>query len=272
MECALDIESQEWLAENAATVLDAVVDAIITMNVDGTIQSVNGSAERLFGYSANQLRGMPVTHLMPEPYRSQHQQYVRNYLSTGQAKIIDIGRELTAVKANGEEFPIYLAVSAIPGNEFFVGIIRDLSEQKAAHQALVEQKERVAQVGRLATMGEMTASIAHEINQPLTAIAMYAQAMVRLLNKPDTDIDKVRDAIDKLNNQALRAGRVIERIQRSVQNETSERQPTQVRQLVDTLNIWPKVMRVCMVWSCACKATQLCRRCFATRCRYSKFC
>jgi two-component system sensor kinase FixL len=82
-------------------------------------------------------------------------------------------------------------VSEVPGGEHFVGVIRDLSDQKAAEQALAEQKERVAQVGRLATMGEMTASIAHEINQPVTAISMYAHACLRMLAKSDIDLAKI---------------------------------------------------------------------------------
>lgn len=228
----LELEGQDWLKENAATVLDAVVDAIVTMSADGAIQSVNQATEQLFGYAAVELAGQPVTVLMPEPYRSQHQRYVSNYFESGAPRIIGIGRELVAVRKDGVEFPIYLAVSEIPGGEYFVGIIRDLTEQKAAQAALAEQKEQVAQVGRLATMGEMTASIAHEINQPLAAIAMYAQAVQRLLDRSDTDLGKIRSAIEKLNVQALRAGDVIERVQRFVQNEAGERQWVDLNQLI----------------------------------------
>ncbi|MEM7098446.1 MAG: PAS domain S-box protein [Pseudomonadota bacterium] len=235
-EVALDIEGQEWLALNAASVLDAVVDAIVTMDASGNIQSVNQATEQLFGYSDTQLRGQKVTLLMPEPYRSSHQGYVENYLNSGKAQIIGVGRELSALHKDGYEFPIYLAVSEIPGQKYFVGIIRDLTEQKAAHTALAEQKERVAQVGRLATMGEMTASIAHEINQPLTAIAMYAQAVVRLLGKSNISDEKIEDAIHKISSQALRAGAVIERIQRFVHNESGERVETDLNQLISEID------------------------------------
>jgi len=142
------------------------------MDAEGEIQSVNKATQEMFGYTAAELVGGPVTRLMPEPYRSHHQQYVQAYLETGVARIIGKGRELTARRKDGSTFPIYLAVSVIAGNEYFVGIVRDLSSEKAQAQALLEQKEKVAQVGRLTTMGEMTASIAHEINQPLSAIAL----------------------------------------------------------------------------------------------------
>ena len=225
VEFALDLAGQEWLQRHADSVLDAVVDAIITIDRHGLILSHNQATERLFGYAPGELTGQPVTCLMPEPHRSRHQDYVRNYLETGNARIIGIGRELDALRKDGTTFPIYLAVNAIEtdGEIYFVGIIRDLTEQVAAQRALMEQKDRAAHVGRLSTMGEMTASIAHEINQPLTAIAMYAQACVRLLKKESVDQLKVLDAIQKLNEQSLRAGAVIERIQRFVQNAGSNR-------------------------------------------------
>ncbi|MEQ9450639.1 MAG: PAS domain S-box protein [Pseudomonadales bacterium] len=218
----VELKDQDWLAENAAAVLDAVVDAIVTINARGIILSLNTATQQLFGYAAHELVGQPVEMLMPEPYKSEHQGYVARYLEHGHPGIIGVGRELTAQRRDGSIFPIYLAVSEIPGAEYFVGIIRDLSAQKAAEQALAEQKERVAQVGRLASMGEMTASIAHEINQPLTAIAMYAQACLRLLAKPDHDAEKLMSALEKLNAQSIRAGDVIERIQRFVQNSSGD--------------------------------------------------
>ncbi len=214
-----------WLAQNAASVLDAVVDAIITIDETGTIQSLNDATLKMFGYGEDALLGSALTMLMPEPYTSLHQDFVEQYLTSGEAKIIGIGRELEALAADGRVFPIYLAISEIRADDrsFFVGIIRDLTQQKAAEEALLEQRERVAQVGRLSTMGEMTASIAHEINQPLTAIAMYAQACIRLLADDEFDKTRVVEALEKLNNQSLRAGAVIERIQRFVRNESGER-------------------------------------------------
>ena len=105
----------------------------------------------MFGYTPEELVGQPVATLMPEPFRSNHQQFVDNYLQSGNAKIIGIGRELAAVTKDGHEFPIYLAVSEISDgtNQYFAGIIRDISEQKAAHAAVLEHQQRVAQVGRL---------------------------------------------------------------------------------------------------------------------------
>lgn len=218
--------TQRWLIENAGAVLDAVVDAIITIDSHGIIQTVNEAAITLFGYTREQMVGASLSILMPEPYRSRHQSFVDRFLRTGRAQIIGIGRELEAVTADQRQFPIYLAISEIntPDETYFVGIVRDLSQQKAAEEALMEQRNRVTQVGRLSTMGEMTASIAHEINQPLTAIAMYAQASIRLLNQEPPDTARVLQALGKLSEQSLRAGAVIERIQRFVRNESGQRE------------------------------------------------
>lgn len=216
---------QQWLRDNALNVLDSVVDAIITIDSQGVIQSVNASTLKLFGYSGSELVGQSITMLMPEPHRSEHQHYIDHFLASRQAKVIGIGRELTATRRDGHVFPIYLAVNEIKTAEgsYFAGIIRDLTAQKADQQALLEQRERLARVGRLSTMGEMTASIAHEINQPLTAIAAYAQACMKLLEKDDPDLSRVHDGLRKLNAQSLRAGAVIERIQRFVRHEDSEK-------------------------------------------------
>ncbi|MEM9623853.1 MAG: PAS domain S-box protein [Pseudomonadota bacterium] len=230
----MDLKGQSWLAENTDVVLDAVVDAIITIDVRGQMLSVNRATLEMFGYAEDQLVGQPVSMLMPEPYRSQHQSYVDSYTQGGEAKIIGIGRELQALRQDGSVFPIYLAVSKISAQEgmYFVGIIRDLSEQKRAQDVLLEQRDRLAQVGRLSTMGEMTASIAHEINQPLTAISMYAQACIRLLEKSEVRSDKILEAVRKLNDQSLRAGAVIERIQRFVQNVGGQREFVDLNTLI----------------------------------------
>ena len=226
--------AQQWLRDNALKVLDSVVDAIITIDAKGIIQSVNRSTLNMFGFAEQELVGQPLVLLMPEPYRSQHDGFIEQYIRTGKAGIIGIGRELIAQTKDGRVFPIYLAINEITerGQRYFAGIVRDISEQKAAQAALLEQLDQLARVGRLSTMGEMTASIAHEINQPLTAIALYAQASLKLLERDDFDKEKLIVALDKLNKQSLRAGAVIERIQRFVRNESGQKELANLNALI----------------------------------------
>lgn len=223
-------------AENLA-ILDTAVDAIISIDEAGTIETFNRAAAELFGYATEDVIGTPIDRLMPEPHRSRHDQYMRRYMETGEKRIIGIGRELEALHASGRRIPIYLAVSEImlEGQRRFTGIIRDLSEQYAARETLAEQREKLAHVGRLSTMGEMTASIAHEINQPLTAISMYAQSLLKLVRRGELDPDRLTDALEKLNTQSLRAGAIIERIQRFARAQESQREPADLNALLKDL-------------------------------------
>jgi two-component system sensor kinase FixL len=229
----VDVTEQTVALAETSAILDTAVDGIVIIDEQGTIQTFNQAASRLFGYEPEAVIGRSINMLMTEENRRNHDGYLRNYLATGEAQIIGVGRELVAKTATGDEVPIYLAVSDIrlDGRRRFAGIIRDLSEQNAAREALASQREKLAHVGRLSTMGEMTASIAHEINQPLTAISMYAQASLKLLDREDGR-EKVRDALEKLNTQSLRAGAVIERIQRFARAQETTREMVVPNELI----------------------------------------
>lgn len=233
----VDVTEQTYREAENAAILDTAVDGVVMIDESGVIETFNRAACALFGYASEEIIGTPVSRLMPEPYRSRHDGYVNRYIATGEKRIIGLGRELEAVHKSGRRIPIYLAVSEISlqGRRRFTGIIRDLSEQHAAREALSEQREKLAHVGRLSTMGEMTASIAHEINQPLTAISMYAQSALRMIDRGDLDADKLAAALEKLNTQSLRAGAIIERIQRFARAQESHRELLDVNALLQDL-------------------------------------
>lgn len=201
---------------NFRALLQAAVDAIILIDGDGRILAFNAAAERIFGYPEAEMLGRDVAMLMPEPYCSQHAQYMSRYLRTGERRIIGIGREVEALNRDGEVFPIELAVGQVdtPGPPRFVGIVRDVSARKRAEQETRELQDRLVRVGRFSTMGEMAAGLAHEINQPLSAINTYAQAADRLLEQPvdDERTEEFRLICRKISDQAHRAGEVIRRL------------------------------------------------------------
>ncbi len=201
--------------------LDAAVDAIIVIDERGAITTFNAAAERLFGYTTAEVLGKPVDLLMPEPYHSEHKGYVDRYLATGEPRIIGIGREVLGRRANGDTFPISLSVGEARGADGrrFVGIIRDLSAQKAAEVRARSIEGRLAHVGRFDLMGEMAAGIAHEINQPLSAIATYAQAARRILEREQPGMTTLIDVCRKVDEQALRAGRVIENLRKFIKKQ-----------------------------------------------------
>ena len=220
--------------------LDAAVDAIVIMDEQGRIITFNDAAQRLFGYTAEEAIGQAVELLMPEPYRSEHPGYVRRYLETGEARIIGIGREVLGRRANGETFPIALSVGEARGPEGrrFVAIIRDLSSQRATELRGRALETRLSQVGRFNLMGEMTAGIAHEINQPLSAIATYAQAAKRILEREQPGMRTLIDVCTKIDEQALRAGRVLENLRKFIRKQDIRTEPVDVNRVVaDVMNL-----------------------------------
>ena len=208
-------------------VVDTAAEAVITIGASGTIETFNRAAQQMFGYSREEVQGKNVRLLMPEPYHSEHNQYIARYLETNEPRIIGTGREVSAQRKDGSVFPIHLSVSEVRNRpeRKFVGLMRDISRQLAAENEAREHREQLAHVDRLNMLGEMATGIAHEINQPLTAISLFAQAGRRMLDADSPD--RLPELFDKLSAQALRAGAVIERMQ------TMARQRESAKELVD---------------------------------------
>jgi two-component system sensor kinase FixL len=220
--------------------LDAAADAIVVIDERGRIDTFNAAAERLFGYSEEEAIGRPVEILMAEPHRSLHRGYMQRYFETGEPHIIGIGREVQARRANGELFPVSLSVGeARDGNSRrFVGIIRDLSEERAVERRARSLEARLAHVGRFNLMGEMAAGIAHEINQPLSAIATYAQAAKRIMQREQPDLKMLTEICAKVDEQALRAGQVVENIRKFIRKEDAQVAALDVNAVIaDALNL-----------------------------------
>ncbi|MFT3907769.1 MAG: PAS domain S-box protein [Steroidobacteraceae bacterium] len=226
--------------------LDACVDAVVIIDHHGVIQTFNASAERLFGYSAAQIIGQRVETLMPEPDRSQHAGYLSRFLKSGEAHVIGIGRDIIALRRDGSTFPANLAVGQIGGSgpPRFVGFLHDLTmrrrqeqELRAVGDAMRETQERLTHVARLSTLGELTTGLAHELNQPLTAITLYAQAAERLLRAAPADHEEVAAALQQIGSQALRAGAVIKRLRTLVKSRATQRERVAVNALVRELAV-----------------------------------
>lgn len=198
--------------------LDAAVDAIVLIDGQGLIARFNHAAERLFGYQESELLGRNVSVLMPPRIAAEHDGYLERYQRTREARIIGLGREVTGQRRDGTQFPLELSVGEFQhGSEAgYVGILRDLSErvrlrdvEVAARREIDELNASLAHSGRMNLLGEMASGIAHEVNQPITAIAAYAGACQRLLQADGIDAAELREILDKIRAQAERAGEVI---------------------------------------------------------------
>jgi two-component system sensor kinase FixL len=218
------------------SVLDTVPDAMVVIDTRGIMQSFSATAGKLFGYTPAETVGRNVSMLMPEPYRTQHDSYLGRYLATGERRIIGIGRVVVGQRKDGTTFPMELSVGEMRSGErrFFTGFLRDLSERQATQQRLQDLQSELIFMSRFTALGEMASTLAHELNQPLTAVASYLNGARRLLNagRPG-DAVMARDAIDSAAAQALRAGQIIKRLREFVARGESERQVEDLRKLVE---------------------------------------
>jgi two-component system sensor kinase FixL len=218
------------------SILDAVPDATVVIDASGTIQSFSAAAERLFGYRQSAVVGQNVSLLMPAPFREHHDGYITRYLETGERRIIGIDRVVTGQRQDGSTFPMKLEVGEMRSGDkrYFTGFIRDLTERQATEQKLQELQSELARLSRLTAMGEMASTLAHEMNQPLSAIANYLQGCGRLLEgveHPSTP--KIRDALAETTKQTLRAGQIIRQLREFVARGETERRPENINKLVE---------------------------------------
>ncbi len=217
--------------------LDAAVDGIILIDHTGRIEVFNQAAERLFGYVAAEISGHNIKELMNAEDARAHDGHVARFIATRIPHIIGKGREVSARRKDGTLFPANLSVGLVAGSEppRFVGFIQDVTSQRQRDDEARRLQERLWHVSRLATMGEMASGIAHELNQPLAAIANYAQACDRLLSKPDADIPEIRDALKEITGQAVRAGDIIRSLRGLVSRSSGHSRSTDVNALISEL-------------------------------------
>jgi len=234
----LAASNQEALARSAhvQSILDTVPDAMVVIDEHGTVQSFSSAAERLFGYVAANVCGQNIKMLMPSPYRENHDGYLHRYLTTGERRIIGIGRLVVGERKDGSTFPMELAVGEMKSSNqrYFTGFIRDLTERQQTETRLQELQSELVHISRLTAMGEMASTLAHELNQPLSAIANYLKGSRRLLEGRDDERSAMmREAMDKAAEQALRAGQIIRRLRDFVARGESERRVESLAKLVE---------------------------------------
>ena len=178
-----------------SAIIENVIDGIITIDETGTILSYNPAADRMFGYTASEVLGKNIKMLMPEPYHGEHDSYLSNYIKTGQAKIIGIGREVSARRKDGLEFPIDLAVSEmrVGKHRQFVGSLRDITERKASEKLIKEQSKAIQELSTpviqvwngvvlLPLIGNVDARRAQQIIETLLNSIVSLQARVAILD------------------------------------------------------------------------------------------
>ncbi|MGH7828494.1 MAG: PAS domain S-box protein [Candidatus Binatia bacterium] len=191
---------------------ETATDVILTIDQTSTILFVNGAVEKAFGYTPAEIVGQKITALMPERMRHRHEEAIRRYLETGEKRISWNAVSLLGLHKNGREINLDVSFAEMgTGDErFFSGIVRDVTERKRTEEALRKTQAELAHVTPVATLGEMTASIAHEINQPLGAIVNNASACLRWLTAQK--LEEARQSAALVVADGHRAGEIIARI------------------------------------------------------------
>ena len=226
--------------EHLRSILETVPDAMVIIDDRGLIRSFSAAAEKMFGYAQDEVIGENVSLLMPSPDREKHDGYLRNYRETGVRKIIGIGRLTTARHRDGNTFPIELSVGEtwVDGKRIFTGFIHDLTERRDADLRLRDLQAEIAHVGRLTEMSTLASSLAHELNQPLTAISSYCEGASDLLEgEPDDEkLALAREALRDAAEQAIRAGQIVRRMRDFLGHGDSEHRVESLSKLVTEAN------------------------------------
>lgn len=211
-----------------ASILASVPDGMVVTDESGKILAFSRAAEALFGFSAEEVIGKPVNMLMAGRDRVNHNNYIGNYLRTGERQIIGKGRVVIASRADGTQFPVDLKIGeARIGEHFlFTAFIRDLTEQQRSELRMQEMQSELVHFSRLSAVGTMASALAHELNQPLTAVANYLEASRDLLDSPDPETKAIlHEALTEAARQAVRAGEIVRKLRSYVSRGEVDARP-----------------------------------------------
>ncbi|HEY2179412.1 MAG TPA: ATP-binding protein [Caulobacteraceae bacterium] len=216
------------------SILDTVPNPMVVIDEDGLIESFSPAAERLFNWSKDEVIGENVSILMPSPEHEGHDSFLQRYAATGERRVIGVPRVVVGRRKNGTHFSAELSIgeTRLGSRRFFTGFFQDLTEREAAAERVQTLQTELLQISRLSAMGEMASALAHELNQPLSAISNYLRGGERLLRN-DNPHSPALAAMDKAAAQALRAGEIIRRLRDFVVRGESDRNMESLRQLTE---------------------------------------
>jgi PAS domain S-box-containing protein len=205
----VDISARKQLEEGFRRVVESAPNAMVMIDRDGLIVMVNTQTERVFGYSRGELLGRPVEMLVPERFRRDHPSLRSSFFATPVSRPMGIGRDLYGRRKDGSEFPVEIGLNPIETDDgsMVLSAIVDITDRKEKEERIRTSLRTLAQMNRVATAGELTASIAHEVGQPLAAMVTNANAGLRWLTK--RNLDEVQTALMQVVSAGHRASEVI---------------------------------------------------------------
>ncbi len=219
------------------SILETIPDAMIVIDENGRVTSFSATAERLFGWSRSEILGQDVSVLMPGPDKLHHASYLSRYLRTHERRIIGVGRRVQGQRRDGSIFPMELSIGEVCTQDryLFTGFIRDLTEQESSQRRLSDLQAELQHVSRLSIAGEMASALAHELNQPLTAIASSMKAASRFLETSPHYAELPQRALEAMHRaagQSLRAGQIVQRLRDFVMKREAKKSPEMVHDII----------------------------------------
>lgn len=222
------------------SILDSIPDAMVVINNSGLIQSFSVAAERLFGYTESDVVGHNVKMLAPSPHLEAHDGYIARYLATGKRRIIGIGRVVSGRRRDGSVFPMELTIGEVVkdcGERLFTGFIRDITSRQDIERRLQDLQEELIHVSRVSAVGTMASTLAHELNQPLTAIGCSVMAaQIRLESSSPGALQDAQEALTDSMAQVVRAGLIVRQLRDFVARGETERQIISLAKLIEEAN------------------------------------
>ncbi len=252
---ALDLSEQKRaeeafrrVEEQARAIVDSALDAVVAMDADGIIKDWNKRAEEIFGWTRSEALGRRMSEtIIPLQYRASHERGLQHFFKTGEGPVLNMRIEITALRRDGGEFPVELTITPLkPGDSWtFSSFVRDISERKRAEQKLRESElnlrntqAELAHMARVMTMGELTASIAHEVNQPLSAIIASGDSCSAWLSNDPPNLDKARAAASRIIQAATQANEIVQRLRALFKKTTSITAPVDMNAVIeDTISL-----------------------------------
>jgi PAS domain S-box-containing protein len=219
-------------------IIDSSLDAVLSMDERGTVTEWNAQAETMFGWRRDEAAGRTLAELIvPLQHRDAHEKGLQHFLSTGEGPLLNRRIEITALHRDGTEFPVEVSIAPyqIDGHWEFSGFVRNISDKKVAEASTRRHREmemELAHANRVATMGQLSASIAHEVNQPIGAAVTNAHAALRWMGATPPNMDEVRQALSRIVINGNRATDVLSRIRAFIKKTPPRKESLDINEVL----------------------------------------